>query len=156
LSSWKESHAGREKVLAMSERNKAIIREMVESAFNQRDVAALDRFVAEDYVELDPMPGQEQGREGFKKLLAELLAAFPDMRWTFEEQIAEGDKVVSRFRWSATHAGDFAGIPATGKQVTVKGVVIDRVVDGLMVDSRILQDDLGMLRQLGVIPEGPS
>ena len=140
----------------MSEQNKAIIREMVELAFNQRDVAALDRYVAEDFVELDPVPGQGPGREGFKQVLTDLLGAFPDLRWTTEEQIAEGDKVVSRFQWSGTHAGDFAGIPATGKHVTVKGVVIDRVVDGLMVASRILMDDLGMLRQLGVISTGPS
>jgi steroid delta-isomerase-like uncharacterized protein len=140
----------------MSDRNKAIIREMVEAAFNQRELTALDRFVAEDYVELDPMLGQGPGREGFKQLLVGLLEAFPDMHWTFDEQIAEGDKVVSRFQWTGTHAGDFAGIPATGKRVKVKGIVIDRVIDGLLVDSRILQDDLGMLRQLGVLPGGPS
>jgi SnoaL-like polyketide cyclase len=87
-----------------------------------------------------------------EQVLAGLIEAFPDVQWTVDEQIAEGDKVVSRFHWTGTHAGNFAGIPATGKHVTVKGVVIDRVIDGLLVDSRILEDDLGMLSQLGVMP----
>jgi steroid delta-isomerase-like uncharacterized protein len=140
----------------VSDDNKMIIRQMVESVFNGRDLAALDRFVAEDYVELDPALGQGPGRNGLKRLLGAVLAAFPDLRWTIEEQIAEGDKVVSRFTWTGTHTGDFAGIAATGRRISIKGVVIDRLSDRVMVESRILMDELGMLRQLGVIPDGPA
>ena len=62
--------------------------------------------------------------------------------------------MVTRFTWTGTHSADFAGVPASGRRVSVKGVVIDRLREGLMVDSRMLTDDLGMLRQLGALPDG--
>ena len=71
---------------------------------------------------------------------------------TVETGLAAGDKVVSRFTWTGTHRGDFLGIPATGKSVTVRGVVIDRLNAGKMADSRILMDTLGLMQQLGVVP----
>jgi steroid delta-isomerase-like uncharacterized protein len=79
-------------------------------------------------------------------------AAFPDMHWVVEEMVAEGDKVFTRFTWTGTHRGPFLGVPATGKSVTVKGVVIDELAGGKMSRSRILMDSLGMMQQLGVIP----
>ena len=82
-----------------------------------------------------------------------LFAAFPDQLWTLEEQAAEGEKVWSRFTWRGTHQGEFLGIPPTNRAVTVKGMVIDRFVDGKWTESRILMDNLGMMQQLGVIPE---
>jgi steroid delta-isomerase-like uncharacterized protein len=136
----------------VSEENKAIMNRLMEEVLNKKNLAAADEIVAEDFVELDPLPGQEQGREGLKQILSMFFAAFPDLRWTVEEQIAEGDKVVSRFTWRGTHKGEFLGISPTGGQVTVKGVVIDRVVEGQFVESRILMDNLGMMQQLGVIP----
>ncbi len=71
---------------------------------------------------------------------------------TIEELIAEGDKVVNRFTWRGTHRGDFLGVPPTGNQVEVKGVVIDRFADGKIADTRILMDNLGLMQQLGVVP----
>ena len=70
-----------------------------------------------------------------------------------EERVAEGDKVFSRFTWHGTHRGEFFGVRATGRQITVKGMVVDRVVAGKMAESRILMDGLSMMRQLGVIPD---
>ena len=136
----------------MSEENKALINRFVEEVLNGKNLAVVDEIAAEDFAELDPLPGQQQGREGLKQVLAMFFAAFPDFRWTTEEQIAEGDKVVSRFIWSGTHQGDFMGIPSTGRQVTVKGMMIDRIVDGIWTESRILMDNLSMMQQLGVIP----
>jgi predicted ester cyclase len=69
-----------------------------------------------------------------------------------EEMVGEGDKVFSRFTWHGTHGGEFFGVSATDRQITFKGMVVDRVVAGKMVDSRILMDSLGMMTQLGVIP----
>jgi steroid delta-isomerase-like uncharacterized protein len=103
---------------------------------------------------LDPLPGQQQGREGLKDVIGGMRAAFPDIHWVIDEMVAEGDKVVSRFTWTGTHRARFLGIPSTGRKVTVKGVVIDRLADGKMADSRILMDTLGMMQQLGVIPKG--
>jgi steroid delta-isomerase-like uncharacterized protein len=89
-----------------------------------------------------------------KEVIAMMSSAFPDIHWVTEEVIEEGEKVVSRFTWTGTHKGMFLGVPATGKGVKVKGVVIDRIVGGRMTDSRILMDSLGMMQQLGVVP-GP-
>jgi len=78
------------------------------------------------------------------------------MHWDVEEQISEGTKVVTRLVWTGTNAGSFAGTPASGKSVRVKGVVIDEVENGVLVRGRILNDELGMLQQLGVLPVTPD
>ncbi len=80
-----------------------------------------------------------------------MRAAFPDIHWVVEEMVAEGDTVVTRFTWKGTHRGVFLGVPATGKSVVVKGVVIDQLAGGKMSKSRILMDSLGMMQQLGVV-----
>ena len=134
------------------EENRELERRFIEEVINQQNLAAADELVAEDVVELDPFPGQEPGREGLKKVLGMLFAAFPDQKWTIEELIAEGDIVVNRFTWRGTHRGDFLGIPPTGNQVEVKGVVIDRFADGKIADTRILMDNFGLMQQLGVVP----
>ena len=138
--------------MSVEDENKAIARRFVDEVLNNKNLAAVDELVPEDFVELDPLPGQEQGREGLKQILAMLFAAFPDLHWTTEEEAAEGDKHWSRFTWRGTHRGDFMGIPPTGNQVVVNGVVIDRIVEGKMVDSRILMNELSLMQQLGVIP----
>lgn len=132
--------------------NKTVVRSFVEEVINQGRLEQADVLVADGFVELDPLPGQRQGREGLKEVIGAMRAAFPDIHWVLEEMVAEGDMVVSRFVWTGTHCGEFLGIPATGKTVNVKGVVIDRVVDGMMAESRILMDSLGLMQQLGVVP----
>jgi predicted ester cyclase len=98
---------------------------------NDKNLSVLHDVAANDFVELDPLFGQAPGREGLKESLENVLfPAFPDQQWVTEEQVAEGEKVVSRFTFYGTHQGNFMGIPATGRRVAVKGVVIDRVVDG--------------------------
>ena len=138
--------------MALAE-NKAVISKFVEEVLNQGRLERADELVALDFVELDPLPGQQPGREGLKQVIAAFRTAFPDIHWVIEEMVAEGDKVFSRFTWNGTHRGEFFGVPATGKQITVKGAVIDRVLNGQMVDSRILMDGLGMMTQLGVVPQ---
>ncbi|UWZ84170.1 ester cyclase [Occallatibacter riparius] len=135
--------------------NVAIMQRFVEEVINQGRLEAADELVHEDFVELDPLPGQQQGRQGLKDVVVMMRTAFPDIQWVIEETIASGDKVVSRFKWSGTHSGDFLGVPATGRKVAVPGVVIDRLSDGKMADSRILMDTLGLMQQLGVIPGPP-
>lgn len=132
--------------------NKAHIRRFVEEVINRKDLAAAGQYVADDFVELDPLPGQEQGLEGLRQWLGMYLAAFPDVHWTFEEQVAEGDRVVSRFTWRGTNTGPFIGMPPAGKRVEVSGVVIDRLADGKLKESRMLMNTLSMMQQLGAIP----
>jgi steroid delta-isomerase-like uncharacterized protein len=125
----------------------------VDEVINARDLdGAMTELVAEDFVELNPLPGQGPGRAGLRDVLAGMFAAFPDLRWTPQDMIAEGDRVMTYSTWSGTHEGEFQGIPATGRPVTVEAWTIDRFHDGQMVDSRILMDVVGLLGQLGVIP----
>lgn len=132
--------------------NKTVVLRFAEEAINQGHLDRMDDLVAIDFVELDPLPGQRQGREGLKEIIGGMRAAFPDIHWVMEEMVAEGDMVFSRFTWSGTHRGPFLGIPATGKHIQVKGTVIDHIVDGRMAESRILMDTLSMMQQLGAIP----
>lgn len=132
--------------------NVMVVGRFLEEILNQGRFEVADEIVAEDFVELDPLPGQRQGREGLVEVLKGLRTVFPDMHWKAEETIASGDKVVTRFTWTGTQKGEFLGIPATGRGVSVKGVVIDRVVGGRMTDSRILMDTMGLMQQLGVVP----
>jgi steroid delta-isomerase-like uncharacterized protein len=139
----------------MSATNTAVIQAFIEDVLNQRRLERADDLVKENFVELDPLPGQDQGREGPKAILRVLWQAFLDMHWVVKERVGEGDKVVTRFKWTGTHRGAFMGIPATGRSVEVKGVVIDRLEQGKMADSRILMDTLGLMQQLGAIPPAP-
>jgi steroid delta-isomerase-like uncharacterized protein len=140
----------------MSFTNKEVILAFLEDVLNQGRVARADDLVQENFVELDPLPGQAQGREGLKAIVLSLRVSFPDMHWTAKEMVAEGEKVVTRFVWTGTHRGPFLGIPATGRPVEVKGVVIDRLENGKMAESRILMDTLSLMQQLGVIPAPPA
>jgi steroid delta-isomerase-like uncharacterized protein len=132
--------------------NIAVIGRFIEEVINRGNLDAADEIVEEGFIELDPLPGQRQGREGLKEVIGTMRAAFPDIHWVADETIAAGEKVVTRFTWTGTHRGAFLGIPATGRKVAVKGVVIDRLSGGKMADSRILMDSLGMMQQLGVVP----
>ncbi len=132
--------------------NKTVIRRFVQEVINQGRLEQADSLVAIDFVELDPLPGQKQGRDGLKEIIALMRAAFPDLHWTLDEMVAEEDTVVSRFTWTGTHRGPFLGIPATGRAVTVKGIVIDHLAEGKMAESRILMDNLSLMQQLGVVP----
>jgi steroid delta-isomerase-like uncharacterized protein len=134
------------------QQNITVIARFIEEVINQGHLNAADELVEENFIELDPLPGQRQGREGLKEVIGMMRAAFPDIHWVADETIAAGEKVVTRFTWTGTHRGPFLGIPATGRSVTVKGVVIDRLSGGRMADSRILMDSLGMMQQLGVVP----
>lgn len=136
--------------------NKNVISMFIEDVLNQGRLERADDLVLEDFVELDPLPGQSQGREGLKQVIREMRTSFPDMHWKPEEMIAEGEKVSTRFTWTGTQHGPFLGIPATGRHIAVKGVVIDRLVLGKMADSRILMDTLGMMQQLGATPAPPA
>jgi steroid delta-isomerase-like uncharacterized protein len=136
--------------------NKEVIRTFVEEVINKGQLDRANDLVLENFIELDPLPGQQQGRQGLKDVIGSMRTAFPDIHWVLHEMVAEGDTVCSRFTWSGTHRGAFLGIPATGKHIIVKGVVIDLLADGKMSESRILMDTLGMLQQLGAIPGPPA
>lgn len=132
-----------------TDENKLLVRDFVGRVINDRDLDAAGTYVAEDVVEQVPFPGQGPGLSGLKDVLRGLFAAFPDMHWTIDEQMAEADKVLTRFTWTGTHEGEFFGVPASGRTVSVWGMVIDRVEHGRIKDTRILMDALGLMRQIG-------
>ena len=132
---------------------KTLDQRFVDEVINGRDLgAALTELVAEDFVEENPLPGQGPGRAGLGDVLAGMFAAFPDLDWTVHRLIAEGNDVASYCSWTGTHQGDFLGIPATGRPVTVEAWTMDRFEHGRLVRSRIIMDVAGMLIQLGVLP----
>ncbi|HLT19177.1 MAG TPA: ester cyclase [Thermomicrobiales bacterium] len=137
----------------MSEQNKALVRRAVERIWNDADYAVLDQFVSEDFHIHGGAPGTEiHGREGTAQYFAALRSAFPDLRFSIDDQIAEGDRVVTRWSASGTHLGNFFGIPPSGKRVTIEGTDIDRIANGLVVECWPRVDELWLLQQLGAIP----
>ena len=136
----------------MTQDNSAIVRRFVDEVINQGKMGSAEEFVWENVVEQVPLPGQGPGLEGLKDVLRGMRSAFPDIDFSIKEQVCEGDKVVSRFEWTGTHKAEFMGVPATGRQVRVWGVVIDRLEAGRIKDTRILMDALGLMMQLGALP----
>jgi steroid delta-isomerase-like uncharacterized protein len=132
--------------------NSNIVRSFIEEVLNHGNIDSAGQFFWEDMVEQVPLPGQGPGLEGLKDVLRGLRVAFPDMRWSVEEQMAEGDKVLTRFEWTGSHRGEFLGVPATGRPVKVWGMVLDRLEGGKIKDTRIIMDTLGLMMQLGVFP----
>lgn len=136
----------------MTQDNSAIVRRFIEETINQGRIDSAAQFVWEDVVEQVPLPGQGPGLEGLKDILRAMRTGVPDLHFSVEEQIAEGEKVLTRFEWTGTHRAEFLGVPATGRSVKVWGMVIDRLEDGRIKDTRIIMDSLGLMIQLGVFP----
>lgn len=129
--------------------SKAVVRRFIGQAFNAGDLGVIDELVDSNYV-LHFTP-EVRGPEGMKHLVIMYRTAFPDYACTVDDQIAEGDEVVTRWTVRGTHQGELMGIPPTGKQVTMPGVVIDRIASGQLVETWLQADVLGMLQQLGVV-----
>ena len=134
--------------------NRAIVSAYVYNT-NLGNFDAFDEFVVPDYVDNDPIPGQKSGREGLKDAYRMFLAAFPDVWFTFEDLIAEGDLVVGRGVIKGTHKGDFLGIPPSGKELHWTGTRMFRVRNGKVVEGWINLDFLGLMQQMGAIPAPP-
>lgn len=135
-----------------TEKNKALMRRYFEEVFNQKNLAALDEFITPNHVDHTLPPSLPPTPEGSKRALGMYLTAFPDLHVNVEDMIAEEDKAVIRFTSRGTQTRAFAGIPPTGKQVTVSSILIARIADGKIVEQWGLDDQMGMLQQLGVIP----
>ena len=137
----------------MSEENKELSRRSMEELFNMGNLDAADEFIAQDHVHHDPtMPEEGHGPEDFKQFASMYRSAFPDVHIEIEDQIAEGDKVVSRWVARGTHEGDLMGIAPTGNRVTTAGMTIDRIADGKIAETWDNYDAMGMMQQLGAIP----
>jgi len=140
----------------MTTSNRDLTKKFIDEVINGRKLSVIDETVAEDFVYIDSTIGTVNGRDGLKDLFSGLFSAFPDLVWTVEQEISESETLVSRYAWTATHDGEYRSIPATHKKVTAHGVSINKISDGKLVETRMVRDDLGLMRQLGVIPEAPG
>jgi steroid delta-isomerase-like uncharacterized protein len=136
----------------MLEENKKLVRLLLEDDISRGDEAVQERLIHPDFYDHTNPPGMERGLAGHKAIVSLFRQAFPDQWWQIEDLIAEGDKVVARTTMTGTHKGDFFGIPPTGKSVKVAGVHVMRFADGRLVEHWGSNDDLGLMRQLGVVP----
>jgi steroid delta-isomerase-like uncharacterized protein len=135
-----------------TENNKALARRWLEEVWNQDDLSLIDELIAPNYVLHDPSRPGLRGRTGIRESVAMFRTASPDLHFTIEDQIAEGDKVVTRYTIQGTHQGPLLGIAATGKQATLTGIDIYRIAESKIEEAWSNWDTLGMLQQLGAIP----
>jgi len=135
------------------EENKQLCRDYFD-AFLRRDVEWMDRHVAPEFVRHDPgLPFEVRGPEGVAQLHDALLPAFPDMELPLHDLVAEGEKVLVRLTILATHAGPFGELEATGRRIEVPVLDLFQIQDDRLVEHWALLDNLGMMRQLGALPE---
>jgi steroid delta-isomerase-like uncharacterized protein len=129
---------------------KKVSRRIFEEVWNDRNIAAIDELMAADYVHHDPQsPKFSNGREGYKQLVAYYLNAFPDAHFTIDQEIQDGDSVVTRWTVNGTHRGDLPTLPASDKTFSVTGITVARLQDGKFVESWNNWDALGLMQQLG-------
>ncbi len=127
--------------------NKAQTVEIINNVWNRGDMDALDTLISPDFIN-HTSDNPREGRDGFKARVQSIRTAFPDWKLIAEDMIAEGDDVVTRFRAGGTHRGRFADIEPTGRRVEVMGIAIDRVIDGVRVESWVVWDMHGLVSQL--------
>ena len=134
------------------EENKALYRRTFEEVFNQGNLAIVDDLVAPDYLNHEVPPGMNnRGPDSTRQIVRMLRTAFPDLHFTIEDLVAEGDTVAGRVTMSGTHLGPFQGIPPTGRSFEQAHMHFVRFRDGKAIEHRAVRDDLGMMRQLGLI-----
>lgn len=138
----------------MSEQNKAVIRRLFEEVINKGNLSVADELFTSNYEHHDPSsPDFGRGPESAKKRATLYRNAFPDLRMTIEDIIAEGETVMTRWSSRGTHKGELRGIAPTGNQVNVSGVTVARLANGKIAESYVSWDALGLMQQLGVVPE---
>jgi predicted ester cyclase len=111
---------GKDETMSDSDKNKQLVRRLVEEGFNKGNQSVADELVAVNYVYREPMVGEKRGPQGFKELMTMYRSAFPDARMTIKEQVGEGDAVVTRWTGTATHRGALMGVAPTGQQASVR------------------------------------
>jgi len=137
------------------EANKELVTRFVEDVFNGGNTRLLAEIIAPEHISHLPN-GDHYGPEGVRIDIAGFRAAFPDLRLTILDLVAEYDRVVYRFVADGTHEGPFLGVAPTGKRIKVDGMVLDHIRDGKTVERWVQYDGLSLMRQLGVNPDPKS
>jgi steroid delta-isomerase-like uncharacterized protein len=136
-------------------RNTQLVERFIQELFTRGDLTAVDRYLDPGFVNHDPpFPGAPEGPEGMRQAAAMFRAALPDWHSELDQLVADGDIVVERFTASGTHEAELMGVPGTGRQLVLKGINIFRIEGGRIVERWGRLDELGLLRQLGLVPDG--
>ena len=138
----------------MSAETKAVVRRLYEEVWNKRRLEVANEIISPSHALNDPhLSGSAVGPDAYKRICSQFIAAFPDLQLTAEDYISDKDKVVVSWTISGTHKREFRGIAPTNKKISVEGVTINHVVNGKIMDSDVHLDYLGMMQQLGAVPE---
>jgi steroid delta-isomerase-like uncharacterized protein len=135
----------------MSDVNKQMVRRLIEEAQVGGKLEVIQELLAEDFVDHTPLPGLPPTRDGVSMLFAGMRQAFPDLRVTIEEQIADDEKVATRKTFEGTHRGPFLGIEATGNPIRFEVIDILTVRGGKIREHRVLADQMTLMQQLGAL-----
>lgn len=133
------------------ESNKAVVRKWIEQGWNKHNINVIDEIYAPDFAQHGGGPDLKSAND-LKAFVTDYLKALPDLTFTIEDLVAEGDRVVWRFLATATHQGTLMGIPATGRRAAVNGIVVFRVENDRIAEAWLNLDVLSMLQQIGAIP----
>ena len=136
------------------EDNLSLVRRLYQDVINTGNLELADELLAQDIIEHEEIPGQAPGIEGFKQFFTMFRTAFPDLNFTVEDMIAEGDKVVARVTVRGTHQGEFMEMPATGKKIEIEAIDIGRIANGKLTEHWGQTDMMKMMAQLGATPSG--
>ena len=140
----------------MSEENEALVRRYFEEDWNKGNLEVIDELFTTDFVRHGPVGtegGEVRGLEGFKALVSSYRAGLPDLRIPIEDLIAEGDRVVTRWRARGTHQGELMGNAPTGDRASVSGILIDRISGGKIEEEWVDYDTLHLMQQIGGVPQ---
>ena len=139
--------------LMAAEENREIVRRFW-GVWEEGNLGLVDELVAPDYVNHSPgMPNQPEGPEGVKAVVSMFRAGMPNLRVVIEDMIAEGDKVMMRYKIEGTHEGELFGVPPTGRRVSIESITVERVSGGKIREHWRVTDTLDMMQQLGAISE---
>ncbi len=139
--------------MTTEERNKELFRRVYEEGLNRGDLAVANELTAPDFFNHEAPPGMNRGPESMRQVITMLRTAFPDLHFTIEELIAEGDTVAGRLTMNGTHDGPLMGMPPTGRTVQQAHMHFVRFRDGKAIEHWGVRDDMGMMRQLGMAPQ---
>lgn len=142
-----------EKEDAMPTDNKSIVKRMYEEVWNKRRLEVAGELIAPSHaMQLIDLPDPGIGPEAYARNVTQFVRAFPDLKFTILDMVAENDKVVAFWNIAGTHKGEFRGIAPTGKKISVDGITINQLARGKIMDSYVSLDMWSMMQQLGVIP----
>ncbi len=133
--------------------NKAIIRQLYEEVWNKRRLELVDEIFSPSHALHDPnATGSAVGPQAYRRLVTRFITAFPDLRFIIGDFFGENERLAVAWTISGTHKGEFMGIPATNKKVSVDGITIIHTVNARIMDSYVSWDVWGMMHQLGAVP----